>query len=44
MLNLLKTLLILICFACISFGQTAKTDNTQAKADLSGELQKILAC
>jgi D-alanyl-D-alanine carboxypeptidase len=43
MINLLKALLILICFTCISFGQTAKTDNTQAKADLIGELQKILA-
>ncbi len=43
MVYLLKATLVLICFGCITFGQTSKTYNTQAKADLIGELQKILA-
>jgi len=39
----LKATLVLICFGCVSFAQTAKTPNPQAKADLIGDLQKILA-
>jgi len=42
MINLLKTILILICCGHFTFAQTAKTYSTQAKADLIGELQKIL--
>jgi D-alanyl-D-alanine carboxypeptidase len=43
MINLLKTLLILICFGHITFAQIAKTNSTEDKAELIGELQKMLA-
>ena len=43
MMYFLKTILILICLGFVVLAQTARTYNSQAKTNIVGELQKMLA-